>query len=69
MVWTKIVEKIKNMFNKFCSENRVVYEIMWKSTAQPGRPQMRFLCWINNATRDADPSPPSSAEIKNRVEL
>jgi hypothetical protein len=27
------------MFNNF-SENRTVYEIMWKNTAEPRRPQM-----------------------------
>ena len=35
----------------FYLENRAVYEIMWKSTVQPGRPQMtawskRITCWI-----------------------
>jgi len=28
------------MFNKFFFENIAVYEIMWKSTAQPATPQM-----------------------------
>ena len=36
----------------FYLENRAVYEIMWKSTVQPGRPQMtawskRITCWIH----------------------
>ena len=28
------------MFNNFFSENRVVYEIMWKNAVEPERPQM-----------------------------
>jgi len=28
------------MFNNFFSENRVVYGLMWKNTAEPGKPQM-----------------------------
>ena len=37
------------------SENRSVYEIMWKNIGQPDRPQMiiwrmRFPCWITKAT-------------------
>jgi len=36
-------------------ENRAVYEIMWKNTVQPDRPQMtiwrmRTACWIPEAT-------------------
>jgi hypothetical protein len=36
------------------SENRAVYEIMWKSAVQPDRPQMtiwrmRIACWITKA--------------------
>jgi len=43
------------MFNNFLSENRVVYEIMWKNMVDPHRPQMtirrmRFACWIPKAT-------------------
>jgi len=39
----------------FFPENRAVCEIMWKNTAEPGRPQttmwrMRIACWIPNAT-------------------
>ena len=38
--------------NFFFSENRVVYEIMWKSTVQPDRPQMtiwriRIASWLH----------------------
>jgi hypothetical protein len=28
------------VFGNFFFENRAVYEIMWKNTAQPGRPQI-----------------------------
>jgi hypothetical protein len=44
------------MFNNFFfSENRAVYEVMWKNTAQPDRPQMtiwrmRIACWVTKAT-------------------
>jgi len=43
------------MFNNLVFEKRVVYEIMWKSIAEPGRPQMttwrmRIACWIPKAT-------------------
>jgi hypothetical protein len=39
----------------FFSENRTVYEIMWKNIVEPDRPQlinscMRFACWIPTAT-------------------
>jgi len=30
-------------FNNFCSENRAVYEIMWKNIGEQGRPQMTML--------------------------
>ena len=38
----------------FFSENRAVYEIMWKNIVEPGRPQMtiwrmRIACWIPKA--------------------
>ena len=50
-----VVEKIKTLI--LCSnpppppENHAVYEIMWKSVLEPGRPQMtvwrmRIACWI-----------------------
>ena len=43
------------MFNNFFPENRAVYEIMLKNTAQPERPhmrlrRMRIACWIPKAT-------------------
>jgi hypothetical protein len=43
------------MFNNFFPENLAVYEIMWKNTAEPDRPQMtmwrmRIACWIPKAT-------------------
>jgi len=42
MVQTKVVEKIKT--HTLCSitffENHTVYEIMWKNTIEPDRPQM-----------------------------
>jgi hypothetical protein len=42
------------MLNNFF-ENRAVYEIMWKKTVEPGRPQMKIwsmgiACWILKAT-------------------
>jgi hypothetical protein len=41
----KFVEKIKThfMLGNFV-ENRDVYEIRWKNTAEPGRPQMTICC-------------------------
>jgi len=46
----------KTHFNlhNFFFENRTVYEIMWKNTAEPNRPQMtirrmRIACWIPRA--------------------
>ena len=53
---TKVVEKINTRFlfkNSF-SENRAVYEIMWKNIIEWGRPQMatwgmRFTCWMTKA--------------------
>jgi hypothetical protein len=40
----------------FFSENRTVYEIMWKNIVGRGRPQMtiwrmRIACWIPKATK------------------
>ena len=40
--------------NIFFSENRAVYEIIWKNIIQPDRPQItiyrtRFACWIPKA--------------------
>jgi len=41
-VSVKFVEKIKTYVSHSVtfSQNCVVYEIMWKNTVQPGRPQM-----------------------------
>jgi len=56
MFQTKLVEKIKtHILCVFFSENRAVYEIMWKNIVQPDRPQMtiwhmRIACWIPKAT-------------------
>jgi hypothetical protein len=40
----KVVEKIKThvlcSINFFFSENRAVYDIMWKNMIEPDRPQM-----------------------------
>ena len=43
------------MFSNFFSENRVLYEIMWKYIVEPGRPQIttwrvRIASWITKAT-------------------
>ena len=53
----RFVEKIEThfMFNIFFFENRAVYEIMWKNTAERWRPQMtiwriRIACYIPKAT-------------------
>jgi hypothetical protein len=41
MLETEVVEKIKTRFLfHFFSENRAVYEIMWKNIVEPDRPQM-----------------------------
>jgi len=60
MFQTEVVEKIKTHFmcvyvqKNHVFENRAVYEIMWKNTAELGRPQikiwrMRIACWIPKA--------------------
>jgi hypothetical protein len=43
MFHTKVVEKIKThfTFNNRFSENRAVYEIMWKNMVETERPQMK----------------------------
>jgi len=54
----KFVEKIKNSILCiifFFSENRTVYETMWKNAVEPDRPPMttygtRITCWIPKAT-------------------
>jgi len=43
------------VLNNFFSENRTVYEIMWKNSAQQGKPQitilrMRIARWTTKAT-------------------
>jgi len=42
------------IFNKYFSENRAFYEIMWKNIVQPHISdiirRMRFACWIAKAT-------------------
>jgi hypothetical protein len=45
------------MFNNFSTENRAVYEIMWKNVVERGRPaddhtvrRTRIACWITTAT-------------------
>ena len=43
------------MFSNVIFEKRAVYEIVWKDTTEPGRPQitiwrMRFASWIRKAT-------------------
>jgi len=42
MFQTNVVEKIKTHFvsNFYFSENRAVYEIMWKNMVERGRPEM-----------------------------
>jgi len=60
MFQTKFVGKIKthilcSVTFLFSSENHAVYEIMWKNTTEPGRPQttkwrMRIASWIHLAT-------------------
>jgi hypothetical protein len=42
-------------YSIFFSENRAVYEIVWKNTVKPDRTQitiqrMRFACWMTKAT-------------------
>jgi len=48
MLQTKFVEKTKThfIFSNYFSENRAFYEIMWKNTVEPKRPQITIwgLC-------------------------
>jgi len=53
----KFVEQIKTHFiySMIFTENRAVYEIIWKNMVEPERSQMtiwrmRFACWITKAT-------------------
>jgi hypothetical protein len=59
MFQTKVVDKIKTHILcsiTFFSENRVVYEIMWKNMVDPDMlhnnitRRMRTACWITKAT-------------------
>ena len=50
----RVSTKTRFMCSNISSENRAIYEIMWKCTVQPGRPQMeiwrmRITCWIATA--------------------
>ena len=47
----------------FSPEDRAVYEIMWKTTVEPSKPQMKIwrisiACWILN---------PYRTNVENRV--
>jgi hypothetical protein len=48
MFQTKVLENIEAhiMFNKFFSENRAVYEIMWKTMVEPDRPHTLWIMRI-----------------------
>ena len=57
MFQTKGVEKTKTQFYflTLLFKNHAIYEIMWKNTVEPGRPNMtiwrkRTACWIPKAT-------------------
>ena len=48
-------QKTRSLFRIVFPNNRTVYEIMWKSTVQPDRPQMTIrrmciACWMTKAT-------------------
>jgi hypothetical protein len=56
MFQTKCAEEIKThvVFSNLISENRSVYEIMWKNFVEPDRPQMTvrrkpIALWITKA--------------------
>ena len=57
MFHTKIVAKTKThiLSSVTFTDNRAVYEIMWKRMVETGRPQMtiwrRIACWISKTTR------------------
>jgi hypothetical protein len=58
MFQIKVVEEIETLILRsitFFSENRTVYEIMWKNMAEAERPQMtiwrRVAYWMIKATR------------------
>ena len=56
-VLDKSCREIQNthfLFTNFFFDNHAVYEIMWKNTAERGRPQMtiwrkRIACWITKS--------------------
>ena len=57
MFQTKVAKKIKThiLCSEVFSENRAVYEIMWKNVVETSRPQMTIrrmpiACWISEAT-------------------
>ena len=57
MFQTKVAEKLKThiLFSITFFFNPVVYEVMWKNTVKPDRPQMSvlrlyFACWIPKGT-------------------
>ena len=57
MFQANVMEKLKThiLCSNIFFENRAVYEIMWKNTVEPDRPQMaiwrmRIACWIPKAT-------------------
>ena len=55
MFQTKVVEKIKTHISCSITENRAIYETIWKNIAETGRPQMTIgckctACWIPTAT-------------------
>jgi hypothetical protein len=53
---TQAVYKIKTFYvHKHFSENQGIYEVMWKNSVQPNRPQMtiwrtRMACWMPKGT-------------------
>ena len=42
-IWSEN-QKTHFIFNNFFSENRAVFEIMWKIVVEVERPQMKILC-------------------------
>jgi hypothetical protein len=60
MFQANVIEKIKTQILcsvTFFPERLIVYEKMWKNTAERGRPQMtirrkRIACWIPKATEN-----------------
>ena len=58
---TKAVEKIKThiLYSITSTENRILYEVMWKNTVEPDNPQMtniirrmRIACCVTKATEN-----------------